>query len=43
MNFWMDVALDDLKEVLGKVDVLFVNDGEARQLSNEVSLVKSCA
>ncbi|MFN8246128.1 MAG: PfkB family carbohydrate kinase [Ferruginibacter sp.] len=41
MNFWMDVALDDLKEVLGKVDVLLVNDGEARQLSNEVSLVKA--
>lgn len=41
MNFWMDVALDDLKAVLKKVDVLLVNDGEARQLSNEVSLVKA--
>jgi len=41
MNFWMDIALDDLKEVLKKVDVLLVNDGEARQLSGEVSLVKS--
>ena len=41
MNFWMDVALDDLKEVLKKVDVLLVNDGEARQLSGEVSLVKA--
>jgi len=41
MNFWMDIALDDLKEVLTKVDVLLVNDGEARQLSNEVSLVKA--
>ena len=41
MNFWMDIALDDLKEVLQKVDVLLVNDGEARQLSDEVSLVKA--
>jgi sugar/nucleoside kinase (ribokinase family) len=41
MNFWMDIALDDLKEVLTKVDVLMVNDGEARQLSGEVSLVKA--
>lgn len=41
MNFWMDIALDDLKEVLKKVDVLLVNDGEARQLSNEFSLVKA--
>ena len=41
MNFWMDIALDDLKEVLKKVDVLMVNDAEARQLSGEVSLVKA--
>jgi len=41
MNFWMDIALDDLKVVLKKVDVLLVNDGEARQLSGEVSLVKA--
>ena len=41
MNFWMDIAMDDLKEVLKKVDVLLVNDGEARQLSGEVSLVKA--
>ncbi|HMJ46246.1 MAG TPA: PfkB family carbohydrate kinase [Ferruginibacter sp.] len=41
MNFWMDIALDDLKEVLKKIDVLLVNDGEARQLSDEVSLVKA--
>lgn len=41
MNFWMDIALDDLKEVLKSVDVLLVNDGEARQLSGEVSLVKA--
>ena len=41
MNFWMDIALDPLKEVLKKIDVLLVNDGEARQLSGEVSLVKA--
>lgn len=41
MNFWMDIALDDLKEVLKRVDVLMVNDAEARQLSGEVSLVKA--
>ncbi|MEO5984656.1 MAG: PfkB family carbohydrate kinase [Ferruginibacter sp.] len=41
MNFWMDIALDDLKKVLKEVDVLLVNDGEARQLSGEISLVKS--
>jgi sugar/nucleoside kinase (ribokinase family) len=41
MNFWMDIALDDLKEVLKKVDVLMVNDAEARQLSGEFSLVKA--
>jgi sugar/nucleoside kinase (ribokinase family) len=41
MNFWMDIALDDLKAVLKKVDVLMVNDGEARQLSGEFSLVKA--
>ncbi|HQW83440.1 MAG TPA: PfkB family carbohydrate kinase [Ferruginibacter sp.] len=41
MNFWMDVAMDDLKAVLKKVDVLLVNDAEARQLSGELSLVKA--
>ena len=41
MNFWMDIALDGLKEVLKKVDVLMVNDAEARQLSGEYSLVKA--
>jgi sugar/nucleoside kinase (ribokinase family) len=41
MNFWMDIALDDLKAVLKRVDVLLVNDGEARQLSGENSLVKA--
>jgi sugar/nucleoside kinase (ribokinase family) len=41
MNFWMDTALDDLKTVLRHVDVLLVNDSEARQLSGEYSLVKA--
>ena len=41
MNFWMDIALDDLKKIISKVDVLTVNDGEARQLSGEYSLVKA--
>ncbi len=41
MNFWMDVALDGLKKVLKKVDVLTINDEEARQLSGEYSLVKA--
>lgn len=41
MNFWMDTALDDLKEVLKMVDVLMVNDSEARELSHEFSLVKA--
>ncbi|HMO34199.1 MAG TPA: PfkB family carbohydrate kinase [Lacibacter sp.] len=41
MNFWMETALDDLKKVLKHVDVLMVNDSEARQLSGEYSLVKA--
>lgn len=41
MNFWMEVAMDDLKKALGMVDVLMVNDSEARQLSGEYSLVKA--
>ena len=41
MNFWMEIALDDLKEVLKEVDVLMVNDSEARELSHEYSLVKA--
>lgn len=41
MNFWMDIALDDLKEVLKRVDVLTINDEEARQLSGEYSLRKA--
>jgi sugar/nucleoside kinase (ribokinase family) len=41
MNFWMDSALDDLKKLLTMVDVLMINDSEARQLSGEFSLVKA--
>jgi len=41
MNFWMESALDDLKEVLTMIDVLMVNDSEARELSHEFSLVKA--
>lgn len=41
MNFWMDHAWDDLMEVIKKVDVLTINDEEARQMSKEYSLVKA--
>ena len=41
MNFWMEVAMADLAEVLKHVDLLMVNDAEARQLSGEFSLVKA--
>ncbi|MFM6977061.1 MAG: PfkB family carbohydrate kinase [Sphingobacteriaceae bacterium] len=41
MNFWMDIALDDLLKTLKQVDVLTINDAEARQLSGEYSLVKA--
>ncbi|MCU0334672.1 MAG: PfkB family carbohydrate kinase [Chitinophagaceae bacterium] len=41
MNFWMDTAWDDLMVNLQLVDVLLVNDSEARQLTNEFSLVKA--
>jgi sugar/nucleoside kinase (ribokinase family) len=41
MNFWMETAMDDLKDVISMVDVLMVNDSEARELSNEYSLVKA--
>lgn len=41
MNFWMDIALDELKAVLKRIDVLTINDEEARQLSGEYSLVKA--
>ncbi len=41
MNFWMDTAMKDLKKVIKKVDILTINDEEARQLSGEYSLVKA--
>jgi sugar/nucleoside kinase (ribokinase family) len=41
MNFWMDIAMDDLKKTIGMVDVLTINDEEARQLSGEYSLRKA--
>jgi sugar/nucleoside kinase (ribokinase family) len=41
MNFWMDVAMDDLLETIKLIDVLTINDEEARQLSGEYSLVKA--
>lgn len=41
MNFWMDIAMDELQQTLKLVDVLIINDEEARQLSKEYSLVKA--
>lgn len=41
MNFWMDSALEKLKEVIARVDILTINDAEVRQLSGEHSLVKA--
>lgn len=41
MNFWMNIALEDLHAVLKKVDVITINDEEARQLSGEYSLVNA--
>jgi sugar/nucleoside kinase (ribokinase family) len=41
MNFWMETALEDLEAVIREVDVLLVNDSEARELSGQYSLVKA--
>ena len=41
MNFWMDIALEDLKKVISRVDVITINDEEARQLSGAYSLVNA--
>lgn len=41
MNFWMDIAMDDLRKTISMVDILIINDEEARQLSGEYSLVKA--
>lgn len=43
MNFWMDCALPELLEVMKRVDVITINDEEARQLTGEYSLVKAAA
>lgn len=41
MNFWMDIAWDELMKVIARVDILTINDEEARQMSGEYSLVKA--
>ena len=41
MNFWMDIAMDELKSVISRIDLLTINDEEARQLSGEHSLVNA--
>jgi sugar/nucleoside kinase (ribokinase family) len=41
MNFWMDIAMEELQKTMAMVDVLIINDEEARQLSKEYSLVKA--
>jgi sugar/nucleoside kinase (ribokinase family) len=41
MNFWMDIAMEDLMKTISMVDVLIINDEEARQLSKEYSLMKA--
>jgi sugar/nucleoside kinase (ribokinase family) len=41
MNFWMDIAMDDLKKVIARCDVLSINDEEARQLTGMYSLVSA--
>lgn len=41
MNFWMETAMNDLEKVMAKIDVLIINDSEARQLSGQFSLVKA--
>lgn len=43
MNFWMDNSWDELIKVISKIDVLTINDEEARQLTKEYSLVKAAA
>jgi sugar/nucleoside kinase (ribokinase family) len=41
MNFWMETQLDALLEVIKKVDLIAVNDAEARQLTGEYSIIKA--
>ena len=42
MNFWMETALEDLKKVIKEIDVLTINDEEARFLSRRIFFKKSC-
>lgn len=41
MNLWINTTLDELKKVLERIDVLIINDSEARLLSDEANLIKS--
>jgi sugar/nucleoside kinase (ribokinase family) len=43
MNFWMDIMMDEVKTTLKMIDVLIINDEEARQLSGEYSLKRAAA
>jgi sugar/nucleoside kinase (ribokinase family) len=43
MNFWMDIAMESLKKVLKRIDMLIINDEEARQLAGTYSLVTAAA
>ena len=43
MDLWINIALDELQRLIGRVDMLILNDGEARQLTNETSLIKAAA
>ncbi|MEY3321059.1 MAG: hypothetical protein RLZZ417_642 [Bacteroidota bacterium] len=43
MNFWMDIAMESLKKVLKKIDMLIINDEEARQLAGTYSLVTAAS
>ncbi|SHG55540.1 PfkB family carbohydrate kinase [Flagellimonas flava] len=43
MNFWMDNTWDELMKVIARIDVITINDEEARQLTSEYSLVKAAA
>ena len=43
MDLWINIALDELLRLIGRVDMLILNDGEARQLTNETSLIKAAA
>jgi sugar/nucleoside kinase (ribokinase family) len=43
MNFWMDIAMENLKKVISRVDVLMINDDEARQLTGQKTLPLAAA